>query len=131
MAQLLGAISEFERSLITERVRAGIRNARNKGKWLGRLPLALHGSRIHRLRASGPFLRTISKQLGVSLGSIHRALQERSNNPLVAALGRLRQVIDWLMADSRISAFQKLMTSEQRGGRMETRINRNAARLSG
>ena len=36
MAQLLGAISEFERSLITERVRAGIRNARAKGRRLGR-----------------------------------------------------------------------------------------------
>jgi hypothetical protein len=36
MAQLLGAISEFERSLITERVRAGIRNARNSGRTLGR-----------------------------------------------------------------------------------------------
>jgi len=36
MAQLLGAISEIERSLITERVRAGIRNGRSKGRRLGR-----------------------------------------------------------------------------------------------
>ena len=81
MAQLLGAISEFERSLITERVRAGIRNAKNKGKRLGRPPLALDNGRIDRLRASGASLRAISQQLGVSLGSVHRALQERTNNP--------------------------------------------------
>ena len=81
MAQLLGAISEFERSLITERVRAGIRNAKNKGKRLGRPPLVLDSGRIDRLRASGASLRAISEQLGVSLGSVHRALQDRSNNP--------------------------------------------------
>ena len=80
MAQLLGAISEFERSLITERVRAGIRNARNKGGRLGRPPLEVDGGRIARLRASGASLRAISEQLGMSLGSVHRALG-RSNNP--------------------------------------------------
>jgi len=36
MMQLLGAMSEFERALIQERVCAGIRNARAKGKQLGR-----------------------------------------------------------------------------------------------
>lgn len=36
MFQLIAAMSQFERSLIQERVRAGIRNARNKGRRLGR-----------------------------------------------------------------------------------------------
>jgi DNA invertase Pin-like site-specific DNA recombinase len=79
MAQLLGAISEFERSLITERVRAGIRHARNKGRRLGRPRLEVDSGRIARLRANGASLRAISEQLGVSLGSVHRAL--RSKNP--------------------------------------------------
>ena len=79
MAQLLGAIGEFERSLITERVRAGIRNARNKGRRLGRPRLEVDGGRIARLRAAGTPLRAISKQLGISVGSVHRAL--RSKNP--------------------------------------------------
>jgi DNA invertase Pin-like site-specific DNA recombinase len=81
MAQLLGAIAEFERSLITERVRAGIRNARNKGRTLGRPRLEVDRGRISRLRNSGASLRAISKQLGISLGSVHRALKQRSNNP--------------------------------------------------
>ena len=36
MFQIIGAMAEFERALIQERVRAGLRNARNKGKKLGR-----------------------------------------------------------------------------------------------
>jgi len=81
MAQLLGAISEFERSLITETVRAGIRNARNKGRTLGRPRLDVDCGRILRLKANGSSLRAISQQLGISVGSVHRALQARSKNP--------------------------------------------------
>jgi DNA invertase Pin-like site-specific DNA recombinase len=48
MFQLIAAMSQFERALIQERVRAGIRNARNKGRRLGRPRLdvdhGLHGS---------------------------------------------------------------------------------------
>jgi putative DNA-invertase from lambdoid prophage Rac len=33
---VLGAVAELERSLIVERVKAGLRNARAKGKRLGR-----------------------------------------------------------------------------------------------
>jgi DNA invertase Pin-like site-specific DNA recombinase len=36
MFQIIGAMAEFERSLIQERVRAGLRNARAKGKKFGR-----------------------------------------------------------------------------------------------
>jgi DNA invertase Pin-like site-specific DNA recombinase len=36
---VLGAVAELERSLIAERVRAGLRNAKAKGKRLGRPPL--------------------------------------------------------------------------------------------
>lgn len=79
--QLVGAMAEFERSLIQERVKAGIRNARNKGRRLGRPRLEVDSGRIARLRAAGTPLRAISKQLGISLGSVHRALQDRSNNP--------------------------------------------------
>jgi DNA invertase Pin-like site-specific DNA recombinase len=36
MFQIIGAMAEFERSLIVERVKAGMRNARAKGKRIGR-----------------------------------------------------------------------------------------------
>jgi DNA invertase Pin-like site-specific DNA recombinase len=82
MFQLIAAMSQFERSLIQERVRAGIRNARNKGRTLGRPRLEVDSGRIARLKASGVSLRAISRQLGISVGSVHRAVQEQcSKNP--------------------------------------------------
>ena len=50
---VLGAVAGLERSLIAERVRAGLRNARAKGKRLGRPRVAVDAARIARLRASG------------------------------------------------------------------------------
>jgi DNA invertase Pin-like site-specific DNA recombinase len=77
--QLVAAMAEFERSLIQERVRAGIRNARAKGRRLGRPRLKVDHGRIARLRANGASLRAISEQLGISVGSVHRALRCSKN----------------------------------------------------
>jgi DNA invertase Pin-like site-specific DNA recombinase len=77
MFQIIGAMAEFERSLIQERVRAGLRNAKLKGKTLGRPPLALDRERIARLRASGASIREISAQLEVSTATVHKALRQR------------------------------------------------------
>jgi DNA invertase Pin-like site-specific DNA recombinase len=79
MFQIIGAMAEFERSLIQERVRAGLRNAKLKGKTLGRPPLPLDRDRIARLRACGASIREISAQLEVSTATIHKAL--RQNRP--------------------------------------------------
>jgi DNA invertase Pin-like site-specific DNA recombinase len=53
MFQIIGAMAEFEKSLIQERVRAGLRNARAKGRKLGRPRVAVDASRIAVLRAEG------------------------------------------------------------------------------
>ena len=81
MFQIIGAMAEFERSLIQERVRAGLRNAKLKGKTLGRPPLSLDASRIERLRSSGASIRAISVQMGVSPATVHKALHQRLRNP--------------------------------------------------
>src|ERR1700693_479551 len=60
---VLGAVAELERSLIVERVRAGLRNARAKGKTLGRPRIILDAARIGRLRAQGRSIREIGKEL--------------------------------------------------------------------
>ena len=73
MFQIIGAMAEFERALIQERVRAGLRNARAKGKRLGRPRVAVDASQIARLRSLGASWRDISKQLGVSIGTAHTA----------------------------------------------------------
>jgi DNA invertase Pin-like site-specific DNA recombinase len=69
---VLGAVAELERSLIAERVRAGLRNARAKGKKLGRPRLKVQLAEVSRLKASGLSMRAIGRELGVSEGSIRR-----------------------------------------------------------
>jgi len=78
MMQLLGAMAEFERALIQERVRAGLRNARSKGVRLGRPRVFVSESRMDALRVAGVSWRAISKELGVALGTVHRIAQARS-----------------------------------------------------
>ena len=71
---VLGAVAELERSLIVERVRAGLRNARAKGKKLGRPRVAVDASRICRLRAQGHSIREIADELGYSRSLVHKTL---------------------------------------------------------
>ena len=75
---VLGAVAELERSLIAERVRAGLRNARAKGKRLGRPPVIVDTARIAFLRASGQSWPQIARELGVSVGKVYQAAQSLS-----------------------------------------------------
>ena len=75
MFQIIGAMAEFERSLIVERVRAGLRNARAKGKTLGRPRRSVDAAKIARLRASGQSWNKIARSLGISRGTAERAVQ--------------------------------------------------------
>jgi len=71
---VLGAVAELERSLIAERVRAGLRNARAKGKRLGRPRVAVDAARIGLLRAQGRSIREIAGELGCSRSLVHKTL---------------------------------------------------------
>lgn len=73
---VLGAVAELERSLIVERVKAGLRNAKAKGKRLGRPKVILDIARINRLRASGLGWKKISRELGVGVSTVLRVAQE-------------------------------------------------------
>jgi DNA invertase Pin-like site-specific DNA recombinase len=81
MFQVIGAMSEFERSLIQERVRAGLRNAVARGVRLGRPRTVVDAAEIARLRASGASWRQISEQLGVGVGTVCRAFQSLPKTP--------------------------------------------------
>ena len=74
MFQIIGAMAEFERALIQERVRAGLRNARAKGKRLGRPRVYVNTSRIADLRSQGLSWARITEETGVSKGTAQRAL---------------------------------------------------------
>jgi DNA invertase Pin-like site-specific DNA recombinase len=74
--QMIGAVAQFERSLIGERVKSGLANAKAKGKVLGRPPLRkLSRSESRQLRqereqGNVPF-RVLAKKFGVSVWTAH------------------------------------------------------------
>jgi DNA invertase Pin-like site-specific DNA recombinase len=74
MFQIIGAMAEFERALIQERVRAGLRNARAKGRQLGRPRVIVDASRIASLREQGRSWAQIVAETGASKGTAQRAL---------------------------------------------------------
>jgi DNA invertase Pin-like site-specific DNA recombinase len=81
MFQIIGAMAEFERALIQERVRAGLRSARARGQRLGRPRTSVDAEQIAKRRAAGASWREISEELGIGTGTAVRALQNRSKNP--------------------------------------------------
>ena len=72
MFNIIGAMAEFERALIQERVKAGIRNALAKGRRIGRPRVAVDAAKIAALRASGLSWRTTERELGLSVSTARR-----------------------------------------------------------
>jgi DNA invertase Pin-like site-specific DNA recombinase len=81
---ILGAVSEGERNLIAERVRSGLRNARAKGKTLGRPKKDVDVARIEALRAAGISWRQIAKKTGMSVGTVFAAARGKRHEKLCA-----------------------------------------------
>ncbi len=72
---VIGSFAEFERDVIVERVKAGLANARAKGKKLGR-PVKDPGAadRVVALRAGGMSLRAIAAAEGMSASGVRKML---------------------------------------------------------
>jgi DNA invertase Pin-like site-specific DNA recombinase len=77
--QIFGAISQFEAELISQRVRAGLAEAKKKGRPLGRPAIKkLSPAEIVRIRAArrkGVTLRRLASQFGASLWAVYQASQ--------------------------------------------------------
>jgi DNA invertase Pin-like site-specific DNA recombinase len=78
---VLGAVAELERSLIVERVRAGLRNAKAKGKSLGRPRVIVDVARITALRSQGLSWAKIGQALGLGEGTVRRSALTSARNP--------------------------------------------------
>ena len=76
MIIIIGAIAELERSLIIERVRAGMRRAKLEGRRLGRPPLNVDRDALLRDRSRGQSLKQIAKLHGISKASVIRVLHQ-------------------------------------------------------
>lgn len=75
MFQLVGAMAEFERSILIERTKTGLAVAKAKGKKLGRPPLFVDRENVLKMRQEGKSLRAIAKKEGCSAASIMRILK--------------------------------------------------------
>ena len=77
MFQLLGVFAEFERSMIVDRVRAGINRARSQGKRLGRPPTPPATiSAIRISLANGIGIHRTARTIGVGTGTVQRVSSE-------------------------------------------------------
>lgn len=74
MMQMIAAFGEFEASLIKERVRSGLQNAKSKGIRLGR-PASIDTKAVIQLRANGLSIAAIARQLNCSKAGVHKVLQ--------------------------------------------------------
>src|SRR5208283_1346972 len=75
---IVSAVAQLERDLIRERVSAGVRNARAKGKKFGRPRVQVDRERILQLKAQGHSLRQIAAMLGIAYGTVRARLQQAS-----------------------------------------------------
>jgi DNA invertase Pin-like site-specific DNA recombinase len=74
LLHILASVAEFERELIRERVRAGIKSAKHKGKQLGRKRVVFDRGKAQQMHSEGATVREIATALEVGKGTIHRFL---------------------------------------------------------
>jgi DNA invertase Pin-like site-specific DNA recombinase len=78
---IVSAIAELERSLIIERVRAGMRRARIEGRQIGRARLDVNREQVIQDRCSGMSLTQVAKKHGISRASVCRLMKKASTSP--------------------------------------------------
>ena len=75
MFQMCGVFAEFERSILSERVKAGLNRAREQGKVLGRPYKVANIKSIMQSREQGMTIRQISNKHNLSIGKVHKILK--------------------------------------------------------
>jgi DNA invertase Pin-like site-specific DNA recombinase len=73
---IVGAIAELEKSLIVERVRAGMRRAKLEGRRIGRAPLNIDRAAVVKDRRSGMSLTEVAKKHRISRATVCRLVNE-------------------------------------------------------
>jgi DNA invertase Pin-like site-specific DNA recombinase len=76
---ICGVFAEFERAIISERVRAGLDKARANGKTLGRPPMDDNiKAAVIALKRDGKTMREIANTAGISIGAVHKVLAKEA-----------------------------------------------------
>jgi DNA invertase Pin-like site-specific DNA recombinase len=80
MIVIVGAIAELEKNLIVERVRAGMRRAKLRGRQIGRSPLKIDRTQLIDDRRSVMSLSQAAKKHRVSRATVCRLMKELSSD---------------------------------------------------
>ncbi|MDA2924022.1 recombinase family protein [Acidobacteria bacterium AH-259-L09] len=72
---IISAVAQLERDIIAERVKAGLRRAKENGTRLGRPSVSVDQEKIRKLRTQGLSLRAIGKEMGVSRTKVFEVLR--------------------------------------------------------
>lgn len=80
MFQMIGIFSEFERSIISDRIKTSLDRVRSEGKKLGRPTNYNDGMKnsIRLLRDRGMSIKKIATELSIGVGTVYRALDATS-----------------------------------------------------
>ena len=78
MFQMIGIFSEFERSMIRERVIAGQQRAKSEGKHIGRKSNLTEGviNAVKQLRANNVPIKRIAKDMHIGVGTVYKILDK-------------------------------------------------------
>ena len=82
---MVGSIAELEKSLIVERIKAGMRRAKLEGRTLGRAPLSVDRKALVHDRLAGMSLTDVAKKYRISRASVVRVVRQAKQSQLVAA----------------------------------------------
>ena len=74
MFQMCGVFAEFERGILSERVKAGLNRAKEEGKTLGRPVKFANIKKIVEDRGRGKTIRQIANEQRLSVGKVHKLL---------------------------------------------------------
>lgn len=77
MFQMTGVFAEFERSMISERVKAGLARALARGAKLGRPSIGRELAAVHTDKANGLSIREIAQKYSISTGKAHQLVHQR------------------------------------------------------
>lgn len=75
LVHILSAVAEFEKSLIQERTRLGVRNAIAKGKRIGKPPAFFDRTKALRLRDTGKSWRAIADEMNVPYSTLRQNIR--------------------------------------------------------
>jgi len=87
--QMLGVFAEFERAILTSRIRAGQERSRAKGTRFGRPPVApIRLDRVRKALFDGLSIRAVAKATGVSTATVQRVKQTMAATVEASTVGQ-------------------------------------------